>query len=232
MKDSEYVTLTLPQLIDRLKELSPRILDATMKILSSDEGKMYALDLLAASVSKRSMSLVSGFILMIENENFICGAPLLRLQLDNSLRFFASFLVADPHKLAKDCISGIPINKSKDRKTNLHLTDSYLVKRLSEHHDWIGEIYKQTSGYVHLSEKHFFNAFGKNQNDKNLSFVAGEKDHFITEKDRLDAVFAMFQLTNLVLWVLNSWALTKETSDPEEWLKKHGKNNKNANWGR
>src|SRR5690606_27643865 len=141
MGNSDYTILTLAQLIDKLKDLNSKILDVTNKILVADGGNMYALDLLAISVSKRSLSLVSGFILMLEHENFICAAPLLRLQLDNSLRFFASFLVDNPHKLAKDCISGVPINKSRDRKTKQNLTDGYLVRKLGEHHKWIQEVY-------------------------------------------------------------------------------------------
>jgi hypothetical protein len=32
----------------------------------------------------------------------------------------------------------------------------------------------------------------------------------------------MFELTTIVLWLLNSWALTKETPNTKQWVEKHG----------
>ena len=62
-------------------------------------GAIYPLDLLASAVLKRSMALIDGFSAMIRAENFICAAPLVRLQLDNLLRFSASWMVEKPHDL-------------------------------------------------------------------------------------------------------------------------------------
>lgn len=232
MENEQYIALTLDELIEKLRLLSSKHFEVTEKIIKADDAKIFALDLLAVSVAKRSISLVSGFTTMIKEENFICAAPLLRLQLDNALRFFAAFLVEDPHELAKGCIDGVPIKNFKDRKTKEKLTDAYLVKKLGEFHEWIADVYKDTSGYIHLSEKHFYNAFGKKDEAAKFGFAIGEKDQFIGEKERFEAVYLMFQLTSLVLWTLNNWALTKEAPTPEDWLAKHGKENINANWGR
>lgn len=110
---------------------------------------------------------------MIKARNFICAAPLVRLQLDNSLRFYAAFLVEEPHELAKAFIDGKSIRSFRERGSKEKLTDRILVDRLSLHHSWIKEAYKQASGYIHLSEKHFFNVIGRKTREDKLSFVAG-----------------------------------------------------------
>jgi len=227
-EQDEYITLTLEEALERLEEQSKIHLTVTMSFLSADEAKMYPLDLLAISASKRSMSLIGGFTTMIREHNFICAAPLVRLQLDNSLRFYAAFLVDDPHELARGFIDGKSIRTFKERSSKEKLSDRLLVNRLSEHHPWITKVYEETSGYIHLSEKHFFNTIGKTAGDQKLKLVGGEKDQFISEKDRFDAVIIMIKLTNILLWLLNSWTLTKETPDPVAWMKKHGINNPNA----
>ncbi len=207
--EDEYTTLTVDQALDKLEAQNEIHLKVIHEFLSADDAKMFAVDLLALSAANRSMSLISGFTTMIKDKNFICAAPLLRLQLDNSLRFYAAFLVEDPHKLAKDFIDGVSIRHFKERTTNQKLSDRLLVNRLSEHHPWIVRIYEETSGYIHLSHKHFYNVAGKKDSTKNLQFIAGKGDKFIDEKTRFEAVIAMIELTTVLLWLLNSWTVTK-----------------------
>jgi len=97
-----------------------------------------------------------------------------------------------------------------------------LVERLAEHHPWITGVYEKTSGYIHLSDMHLFNTMGKQSGEQRLSVVTSDGDIFITEVQRAEAVYIMIELTTVVLWLLNSWALRKETPDTEEWIKKHG----------
>ena len=220
---TEKTILTLEELLQKLEEQKKLHVEVTMKMLSAGNANMYPLDFLAISASKRSMSLIGGFITMIRDENFICAAPLLRLQLDNSLRFYASFLVNDPHELANGFIEGKLIRDFTERRTNKKLTDSLLVERLAEHHPWITNVYKETSGYIHLSDKHLFNAMGKKDDKQKLQLIGGEKDSFITDKNRFEATYLMIELTTVLLWLLHSWTLTKETPNVDEWIKKHGK---------
>lgn len=117
-------------------------------MLQADNAKIFPLDLMGISVSKRSMSLIKGFTEMIRQENFICAAPMLRMQLDNSLRFYAAFLVEDPHELARNFAEGQSIRNFREKGTNQKLTDRLLVERLSEHYPWIAEVYNKMSGYI------------------------------------------------------------------------------------
>jgi hypothetical protein len=217
----EFVTKTLEELLQILEEQKQLHPEIGSKMMSAYNSSLYALDFLGISALKRSMSLIGGFVTMIREENFVCAAPLVRLQLDNSLRFYAAFLVNDPHELAKGFMDGKSIRSFKEMGTNQKLTDRLILERLAVYHPWIIKVYEETSGYVHLSEKHLYNTLGKKENASKLQFVAGEKDSFITEKLRFEAAYIMIRLTTVLLWVLNSWTLTKETPKPEDWIKKH-----------
>lgn len=215
-------TYTLEELLTKLDEQKTVHLTVTEKMMSAYNAAIYPLDLMGISVSKRSMSLIRGFIEMIRQENFICAAPLVRMQLDNSLRFYAAFLVDEPHKLATEFINGNPIRNLKERLTKQKLTDRLLVERLAEHHPWITAVYEKTSGYIHLSEIHLFNAMGKKSGEEKLTVVASDSDSYITEQQRTEAVYIMIELTTIVLWLLHSWTLTKDTPNQADWIKKQG----------
>lgn len=218
MDDTNY--FTIEELLNKLKEQQQIHLEVTIQMMQADNASLYPLDLMGISVSKRSMSLIRGFIEMIRQENFICAAPLLRMQLDNSLRFYAAFLVEDPHDLARQFVDGKSIRSFRERDTNQKLTDRLLVDRLAEHHPWITDVYGQMSGYIHLSDQHLFNTLGKKQENEHLNVIISDSDSFITEKERAEAVYIMFELTSIVLWLLNSWTLTKETPDTKQWVEK------------
>lgn len=93
-------TLDIENLFLLLEKQKQIHIEVTGKMIQADNSNIFPLDLMGISVSKRSMSLIKGFIEMIRQENFICAAPMLRMQLDNSLRFYAAFLVENPHELA------------------------------------------------------------------------------------------------------------------------------------
>ena len=139
----QTIYFTLEELLTKLDEQKQIHLEVTAKMIQADKTSLYPLDLMGISMSKRSMSLIRGGREMIRQENFICAAPLLRMQLDNSLRFYAAFLVEDPHELARQFAEGKSIRNFKERGTNQKLTDRLLVDRLAEHHPWIVEVYER-----------------------------------------------------------------------------------------
>ena len=213
---NQYTHITLKELLDKLDKQKGIHIEIMSNILQANNSSIYPLDLVSLSVAKRSMSIISGFIEMIRLENFICAVPLLRMQLDNSLRFYGAFLVENPHKFATEFIEGKHISNFKDKDTNQRLTDRYLVNKLAEHYPWITNVYKTSSSYIHLSDSHLFNTLEKKTNNKSVNFIINEKDTSVTEFQRLEATYTMFNLTTIVLWALNSWAITKEGITPQE----------------
>ncbi|HNU01406.1 MAG TPA: hypothetical protein PKM55_12020 [Acidobacteriota bacterium] len=180
-------------------------------ISSADNRNIFPLDFLMIASLNRSCCLLRGFCDLIQSKNFICAAPLVRLQLDNCLRIFASTLVVDPHSFSLDVLNGKRIDKIKD-KTNEYLKDSYLVKKISSIYPWIPELYKHTSAYIHLSEKHILNTFqpgeSKNTEILNLKMSAYDIDQF--EPLYLEAIQAFEKLTEILLLLAKNWAMQKE----------------------
>ena len=219
---NQSTLLTIDELLNKLDEQKHIHLDVTAKMIHADNAKIFPLDLMGISVSKRSMSLIKGFSEMIRQENFICAAPMLRMQLDNSLRFYAAFLVENPHELARKFAEGQSIRNFKEKGTNQKLTDRLLVERLSEHYPWVFKVYNKMSGYIHLSDLHLFNTLNKKDDNSNLRAIISDTDTNISEHIRIEAVYIMFELTTIVLWLLNSWTLTKDTPNVEGCIAKHG----------
>ncbi len=120
-----------------------------------DQGKVYPLDTLAIGAIKRCVSQTSAFKLLVEAGNLMCARALLRLQIGNGLRFYAAFLVDEPHQFAVVVLQGKRIDKIKD-SNGIHLRDSYLVEKLKPDYPWLEEVYKITSGYIHLSDRAMF----------------------------------------------------------------------------
>jgi hypothetical protein len=170
------------------------------------KGYKYTLDILALAVLSRSLALLRGFCDLVEGRNMIAAAPLLRCQLDNGLRFFASTLVDDPHALAGDIAKGMPVHKMKDRSGRF-MQDSYLKKKLTVEVPWAEALYNQASGYVHLSEQHIINTVGIPDEDGATEIgVTGYDGTVWTEERYIEAIEAFDASTRLVLELVKMWS--------------------------
>jgi hypothetical protein len=180
----------------------------------ADGGNVYPVDLLAKAVLHRSTNLVRGFTTLIEQGNFICAAPLLRLQLDNCLRFYAVFVVEDPHDFAIEVLKGTPVRKQKD-KTGSLMTDAYLVKQLNQIYPWISRVYERTSGYVHLSDAHILNTFAsrtpEEEKQRMQRLVIGAGDCFENGELYKEATTAFIEATQVLFNYIIGWVKTKES---------------------
>src|SRR5208282_165119 len=153
--------------LKKLAELASKQPDLWLRMLRAYRSKSYPLDILAMGALNRSAGLCSGFQNMIEHRNLTCAAPILRLQLDNALRFSAAFLVADPHAFADAVVEGTPVKKLKD-KSGAFMTDRHLVSHLSKQYPWVEKVYDTTCGYIHLSEKHILQAVESTSDEERL----------------------------------------------------------------
>lgn len=177
----------------------------------ADGGAIFPVDLLSTAITHRAMCLVSGFCDLIEGKNFICAAPLVRLMLDNLLRFYAVWLVDDPHDFATEILRGRAVRRMKDRSGH-KMTDNYLVHQLSKEYKWLANTYTETSGYIHLSSKHYFNTLkGFDAKTGAFRFSIAEKDTCIRPEFYHEAVDAMLEISTAIMRYLYSWAHTKET---------------------
>ena len=169
-------------------------------------------------LSARSLSLTRGFCSLLEQRNFIAAAPLVRLALDNCLRFYAAYLVSDPHKFAFAVMGGTPVNKLSSRDGK-RLTDRYLVQKLSEEIRWlkVKDLYEHSSGYVHLSDKHLFHAVRmKPGTGRTIEIKINDKDEFISERLYIEATETFTSLLRILFSLLTKWEATKAKVDASE----------------
>ena len=108
-------------------------------------------DIFFLSALNRRVQFIDGIIDLLRMRNLTCAGILVRTQLDNLMRVFAAFISED-RRLLKD-------------NHNRKMTDFNLKKRMSEYYPEIEKIYNKSSGYVHLSEIAFHQAFWTDQSD-------------------------------------------------------------------
>ncbi|PKP17869.1 MAG: hypothetical protein CVU05_14725, partial [Bacteroidetes bacterium HGW-Bacteroidetes-21] len=123
--------------LSELRSLSQQHFDIGLKLFS---GHIYAIDLIVSSVLKRSVSLIDGFCTFIEKKNFICAAPMVRMQIDNAIRLYGTSLVENPNEVVIKILEGFPLSKIEDRNNRKKLTDQYLIDNLSKVFPWIKRV--------------------------------------------------------------------------------------------
>ena len=122
--------------------------------MEAGNSKLFTLDFLAISVNNRAISLLNGYVSLVKSKNYLTAVSLIRLQLDNALRFFASTLVENSNDFAMHFIEGKAIKDYKDINGK-RLSDNYLSKKLDVYFKGTQKLYSDTCGYIHLSDKHF-----------------------------------------------------------------------------
>ncbi len=118
-------------------------------------GTLFKDDLFFCASLNRCINLIDGFILLLNTRNLTCAGVILRLQIDNCLRTYAAFIAEDRNKVIDCIINGKRIDKEKDTH-GCKMTDGYLKKNLEQMDVSIAMIYDNASGYIHLSDKAFY----------------------------------------------------------------------------
>jgi len=136
------------------------------KLIALSNGKIFPCDAFYLSVLNRSLELFDGFLLLVKNGKYGCCMAMLRMQLDNILRFNGILLTEDQHETSYKILNGTPLYKIKNKKGEL-LKDCYLVESLSKNNDWISRIYKLCSAYIHLSDQHIVQMLGRTEDAGN-----------------------------------------------------------------
>jgi hypothetical protein len=178
---------------------------------SADGGAIFPIDLVTILVAKRTVSTAAGFASLVEQHNMVCARTLLRTQIDSMLRLYAFTLVDDPHDLAKKILSGVDLGKIHDRNKD-QMRDGHLKKLLGKDLPWLEEVYKRTSGFVHLSDELIGLTMGVDEHN----------DHFkpkcaITETDEMpeaswvEVIECFLETSHVILHLIDTWVETKNT---------------------
>jgi hypothetical protein len=179
------------------------------QMLEAHNRALYMFDLLAIAALNRSAGLCSGFRQLIRSRNFICAAPLIRLQIDNALRLYAGSIVRDPRGYALSVLKGESVRRLKDRHGNL-MRDDYLVRGVSDEFPWVPNVYANTSAYVHLSEKHMFNATQPiDPAEGRVRLKVSATDFDLPAAIYVEACEAMCAATAMVTRYARAWVFSK-----------------------
>ena len=171
---------------------------------------IYPVDMLAIGVINRSLSLTYGFSTLIKSKNYIAAAHLVRPHLDNYLRFYAVWLVDNPHDFASLVLKGERIDKLKDKKGK-YLRDSYLVEIATKEYPWMANVYTVTSGFIHLSKKHVFTSTKlKNSKERTAEFLVSKTDKYVPKESIIEGIECMTEISYCILNLLLGWTETKE----------------------
>ncbi len=192
----------------KLAALQQQILGTSKKLFDQNKS-MYLSDFYVMGALRRVLALVKGFRSQIAERNFLCAAPLVRMQLDTALRVYALSLVSNREDVAKQLLDGVPLSKLKDAKGQ-KLRDAYLVDQLSETYAWVKPLYAETSGFVHLSERHFFTSIAKTDDQEQVVHLSiTSEDDGRSETDYYEVVEAFHESTRLAGTVLAGYLLAR-----------------------
>ena len=187
-------------------------LELAKRMIAADGGSVYPMDLFVGATLNRSLNTLDGFVSLIRARNFVAAAPLVRLQLDTCLRLSAAFLVDEPHQFVLEVINGKRIRDMCDQ-SGKKMTDRYLCDQLAEEAPWIDSVYKHASGYIHLSNKHFYESMRVEEGAGTIQHAISLGDSFVSDKLRLDAVAAFQLSTNLQFEYVEGWIYSKANPD-------------------
>ncbi|WP_374500048.1 hypothetical protein [Pseudoxanthomonas sp.] len=203
---------SLESLLEKIDNERDRHLKVGKSMLEADDSKLFALDLLAVAALNRSLSNCSAFTQLARSRNYLVSAALVRLQLDTFLRFFASYLVASPHDFASAVLAGTEVRKIKDRSGAL-MTDRHLAESAAPSFPWVPSVYKATSGFIHLSDKHIFGAIERVQDDGALSMLIGSGSDRFPAELWTEMTEGFIAATDALFQYLEGWTSTK--ANPE-----------------
>lgn len=154
-------------------------------------------DMFVMGALRRTLAQAQGFRDLIAAKNFPCAAGILRMQLDTAMRVNALLLVADRDQFCNEVLSGARLNRLKDATGN-KLADVYLLQKLAEDHPWISKVYEQTSDFIHLSGKHFYNSIATvDETTRTAHFAIGGKDPHRPDETYFEIVDAFFEASKI-----------------------------------
>ena len=147
---------SLSQWISTIAAMSEEHFALVEKLIPENRVPTDAIRHFLVTVLRRSLALIDGFLLMADHRNRCCALPLIRLQLDNVMRVFATCsIVSDREAFIEQILKGQKLHKFKS-KDGRKLTDTLLHKELSKKYPPCSHAYEHSSGFIHLSWEHLF----------------------------------------------------------------------------
>lgn len=210
----ENLAPAIEHFLIKLRLFEDKFTTLARSMLQSGDG-LHPLDYYISGVLNRSMSLIFGFETLLRSLNFLASSHLVRPHLDNFLRLYAAWLVDDPQEFAMKIWQGERIDTLKDRNGHT-LKDSYLKKTASKEFPWIENVYNETSGFVHFSNKHISNATSLNNvEERSLVTYIGKYDNQVKNESKLEAIICMIEICNCIVDLVFGYIDTKRINSQD-----------------
>ena len=205
--------------LEALSELSPIHGERGRELFAACNAEIFPCDALAYAVLERSLNLLKGFHLLMENGGYMPGVGLLRMQLDSILRFNGVVRSLAPHETASLIINGTSLRTLKDR-SGIKMTDKHLVSLLLASNPWVEHVYSLASSYIHLSDQHFFHMLARSKGDGTgkRDICIGDDDEHIPVEQKEQLVNAFAVLTRGILNVISQWTKIRHEYGSNEHL--------------
>lgn len=207
MTNEEYSN-ELTSRVDRLNLLRAEAISLSANIIGQT---LFKEDFYFCASADRCAHLIDGFISMLKERNLTCAGVLLRMQMDNCMRTYAAFIAQDKDAVIDCIISGKHINKEKD-SSGKNLSDGYLKEKISKMDPAFEQVYNQASGYVHLSEKAFYQTVVRCENNS-IEFQVGKELPERRNPALLEAADAFIHFIHLHYKMLGAVAESKKQYD-------------------
>ena len=151
-----------------------------------------------SSAINRAMNINRGFTTLTKDDNYSCAIPLMRLMLDNCMRFWGISLVDDKHDYIRVWGSGEKISTIKDRNGK-KLTDKHLSECFALLYRGVDKTYNDACAFVHFSEQNLYiTAKVDKQKERRVDLRIDGYDHFPeTTKNNIDKW--MLYLNNVLI---------------------------------
>lgn len=151
-----------------------------------------------SSAINRAMNINRGFTTLTKDDNYSCAIPLMRLMIDNCMRFWGISLVDDKHDYIRVWGSGEKISTIKDRNGK-KLTDKHLSECFALLYRGVDKTYNDACAFVHFSEQNLYiTAKVDKQKERRVDLRIDGYDHFPeTTKNNIDKW--MLYLNNVLI---------------------------------
>lgn len=194
-----------------LDSLQKEFLDSAHRIMKAGKSNIHKLDFFALSIINRAISLNKGFKILMETENTLSAIGLLRLQLDNLIRYNAIIECEHPFELMEHILANKSIHEYKEN--NKTFSDNFLVKKLDDRFPNSLKLYKYLCNYIHYGYTHVDYIFREKEfpaKKPSYSVVIGDNDKF-SIKDKIEYVENLVNISLNLIALMNCWAAEKDT---------------------
>jgi len=207
-----YSELTKEQLLTEIDNKSKAIINMG-KQLNAISPQMETFDFLLIAALNRTVNISKAYTTLIRDNNFIAAAPLVRINIDTLLRLYASIISEfDRNTFASKVMGGELIKKMKLNGTKKDLRDDTLYLELSkiEGMEWVEDIYKAGSSFIHLEKSHIFSSL-KIADDKEriVNMTIGFHDAFIPESEKFGSAVWMNKIIDSIIQQAQIWMYEK-----------------------